>query len=389
MSRSISTGILKVGLAMLLASLSSSLSLNRTIKPPPAPVIIIKADDLTDPSNASWQAFFKTVQALDIQASVGVIAKEFVASPENVARVQSLHNSGNFEVWNHGYSHASFPFPKPTATPVADDYDGDLTAEPATIIDGRWTLAASASGQTLTYPDPGVSNPQPAPADYDADGKTDISLIDRNRKWLIDYSANGFGRWDLEIPPPRNADPPLTEFWTAGKPPRDNPEPYNPQFDHLSRTQDFLARVLRVQSHSFGAPFNRTDHHTRAALARIPDIKVWMCHTPTERPAATSQMLLGFDTLIEAWGPYRIDPKPLLDKWSAKFSKQPYLVIQLHPANWDHNNQGLLKFQELVTFLKGKGSRFMTPYQYYLKRGRSPAQGAPSNSPTSPSSNGP
>ncbi|MFM2007836.1 MAG: hypothetical protein RLZZ09_3491 [Pseudomonadota bacterium] len=183
--------------------------------------------------------------------------------------------------------------------------------------------------------------------------------------------------------------PPLTEFWTAGKPPRDNPDPYNPQFDHLSRTQDFLARVLGVQSHSFGAPFNRTDHHTRAALARLPDILVWMCHTPTERPAPTSQMLLGFDTLIEAWGPYRIDAKPLQDKWSAKYSKQPYLVIQLHPANWDHNNQGLIKFQELVTFLKGKGSRFMTPYQYYLERGCSPAQGAPSNSPRSPTSNGP
>lgn len=389
MSSRLGMGILKVGLAMLLASLSSSLSLNRSIQPPPAPVIIIKADDLTDPSSASWQAFFQTVQALDIQASVGIIAKGFVASPENVARVQSLHNSGSFEFWNHGYDHASYPFPKPTATPVADDYDGDLTADPATIINGRWTLAASASGQILTYPDPGVSNPQPAPADYDADGKTDISLIDRNRKWLIDYSANGFGRWDLEIPPPRNADPPLTEFWTAGKPPRNNPDPYNPQFDHLSRTQDFLARVLRVQSHSFGAPFNRTDHHTRAALARLPEIKVWMCHTPTERPAATSQMLLGFDTLIEAWGPYQIDAKPLQDRWSAKFSKQTYLVIQLHPANWDHNNQGLLKFQELVTFLKGEGSRFMTPYQYYLERGRSPAQGAPSNSPASPTSNRP
>ncbi|MFM2007837.1 MAG: hypothetical protein RLZZ09_3492 [Pseudomonadota bacterium] len=210
-------GILKVGLAMLLASLCSSLSLNRTIKPPPAPVIIIKADDLTDPSSASWQAFFKTVQALDIQASVGVIAKEFVASPENVARVQSHHNSGNFEFWNHGYSHASFPFPKPTATPVADDYDGDLTADPATIIDGRWTISVSASGQNLTYPDPGVSNPQPAPADYDADGKTDISLIDRNRKWLIDYSANGFGRWDLDIPPPRNADPPTNGVLDRGQ----------------------------------------------------------------------------------------------------------------------------------------------------------------------------
>ena len=386
-----STGIMKVGLAMLLASLSSSLNLKRPSGPVRAPVVIIKADDLTDPSSANWQAFFQTVQALDIQASVGIIAKSFVATPENIARMQALRDSGAFEFWNHGYDHASFAFPTPAADATAQaDFDGDLIPDALTNADGRLILTLSATGQTVTYGDKEISAPQAAHADYDADGKTDISVVTQDRKWLIDYSADGFGRWDLEIPPPRNADPPLTEFWNAGKPPSDNPAPYNPQFDHLTRTQEFMNNRLGIPSRAFGSPFNRTDPHTREALARIPDIKVWMCHTPTERPAAsTSQTILRFDTLIEAWGPYRIDAKPIRDKWTTKFSKLPYLVIQLHPANWDNNNQGLIKFQEMVGFLKGKGARFMTPYQYYSEQNFCAKNRELENPPAMPTSHGP
>ena len=391
MSSHFGTGIMKVGLAMFLASLSSSWNLKRPIKTTRAPVIIIKADDLTDPSSASWQAFFQTVQALDIQASVGIIARSFVATPENIARMQAMRDSGAFEFWNHGYDHASFAFPSPAADATAQaDFDGDRIPDAPTNADGRLIITLSATGQTVTYGDKEISATQAAPADYDADGKTDISVVTPDQKWLIDYSADGFGRWDLVIPFPRNADPPLTEFWTAGLPPRDNPGHYNPQFDHLTRTQDFLAQVIGIRSYSFGSPFNRTDHHTREALARIPDIKVCMCHTPTERPVPpTSQTILRFDTLIEAWGPYRIDAKPIRDRWTTKFSKLPYLVIQLHPANWDNNNQGLIKFQELVGFLKDKGARFMTPYQYYSEHGECAKNRDSANPPSVPTSHGP
>ena len=391
MSSHFGTGIMKVGLAMFLASLSSSWNLNRPTKPARAPVVIIKADDLTDPSSASWQAFFQTVQALDIQASVGIIARSFVATPGNIARMQALRDSEAFEFWNHGYDHASFVFPSPSKDVTAQaDFDGDRIPDSLTNADGRLIITLSATGQTVTYGNKEISATQAAAADYDADGKTDISVVTPDQKWLIDYSADGFGRWDLVIPSPRNADPPLTEFWTAGQPPRDNPGHYNPQFDHLTRTQEFLAQVLGIRSYSFGSPFNRTDHHTREALARIPDIKVWMCHTPTERPVPpTSQTILRFDTLIEAWGPYRIDAKPIRDSWTTKFSKLPYLVIQLHPANWDNNNQGLIKFQELVGFLKDKGARFMTPYQYYSEHGECAKNRDSANPPSVPTSNGP
>ena len=60
---------MQVGLSMLIASLTSSLNLKRPTKPDHAPIMIIKAYDMTDSSSSSWQAFLQTLQVLDIQAS--------------------------------------------------------------------------------------------------------------------------------------------------------------------------------------------------------------------------------------------------------------------------------------------------------------------------------
>ncbi len=41
------------------------------------------------------------------------------------------------------------------------------------------------------------NNNIPTPADYDGDHIMDISIKENNGTWLIDYSANGFGKWDF------------------------------------------------------------------------------------------------------------------------------------------------------------------------------------------------
>jgi peptidoglycan/xylan/chitin deacetylase (PgdA/CDA1 family) len=206
------------------------------------------------------------------------------------------------------------------------------------------------------------------PADYDSDGKADLSVKTDDGNWFIDYAANGFGRWDLIIP--AQTDPlavVMTEFWSieSANSPSYNTSPYNPQYTHLVKAQNFFTNTLMVPSRSFGAPFNRTDKNTEVAMSQISDIAVWMCYAHSlESCFSTSKRILWFSTLIESWAPsYSFDDTPIRNNWST-LSQNPYLVIQIHPAAWDQTNMGMDKFLNLIAFLKAKGVTFMTPYNY-------------------------
>jgi hypothetical protein len=97
----------------------------------------------------------------------------------------------------------SFAFPCPA------DYDGDGKADLAMKVnDGRWLLDFARNGfgswdlQVSSHSLPAVDkSSQPAPADYDGDGKADIAIKDDlTGEWCIDYAHNGFGSWDLKLP---------------------------------------------------------------------------------------------------------------------------------------------------------------------------------------------
>jgi hypothetical protein len=95
---------------------------------------------------------------------------------------------------------------------VPGDYNGDHYADIAVkCTDGTWRInfadpskpklgfGSSSWDVTCTYTGYG-SNTQykPVQADYDGDGITDIAVRDVvNGKWIIDYSSNGFGSWDV------------------------------------------------------------------------------------------------------------------------------------------------------------------------------------------------
>ena len=40
---------------------------------------------------------------------------------------------------------------------------------------------------------------QPVPADYDGDGRADLSIKTSDGRWRIDYASNGFGTFDQTI----------------------------------------------------------------------------------------------------------------------------------------------------------------------------------------------
>jgi thermitase len=88
-------------------------------------------------------------------------------------------------------------------TPAPADYDGDGKADLSVKTpEGRWLIDFANNGfgawdRVLTAY--GGSDAHPAPADYDGDGKADLSVKTDSGYWQIDYAANGFGAWNVIV----------------------------------------------------------------------------------------------------------------------------------------------------------------------------------------------
>jgi hypothetical protein len=64
---------------------------------------------------------------------------------------------------------------------------------------GSWNIDYASNGYgtwDATYWGYGGSQNRPVPADYDGDGRADLSVKSNTGFWNIDYAANGFGTWD-------------------------------------------------------------------------------------------------------------------------------------------------------------------------------------------------
>lgn len=144
------------------------------------------------------------------------------------------------------------------------------------------------------------------------------------------------------------------------------------QTNHLQMAQEFMNEKLRIQCHTFGAPYNRTDKNTLKALHNCPEICVWFCLNKLEKEekkgwknpddhnsgSDDNKILLDIDYYF-----YKIFP---VDKMLNNYQKdqlKPYIVIQVHPLMWKDKN--FEDFEKLIKFYKNRKTTFMTPYQYY------------------------
>jgi hypothetical protein len=86
---------------------------------------------------------------------------------------------------------------------AAADFDGDGRADLSIKLDGgTWRIdyAANGFGQwdrtVISYGGPSAT---PVPADYDGDGRADLAVKDLQGGWRIDYAADGFGTWNVQL----------------------------------------------------------------------------------------------------------------------------------------------------------------------------------------------
>ena len=133
------------------------------------------------------------------------------------------------------------------------------------------------------------------------------------------------------------------------------------QLDQLEKTQQLAKEKLGLTLVSFGAPYNSTDSLTINALAKIPDLKIWMYKETT---SPTDKQILKRIKEVNIEYPVHV---PDLKKFKAgyeQYKKEPLLVIQGHPRSWVKDSTRMDNFKKIITFLKSEKVEFTTPIKY-------------------------
>jgi hypothetical protein len=93
---------------------------------------------------------------------------------------------------------------------VPADYDGDGRADLSLKLDsGTWKIDYAANGfgsWDRIVPSRGGPTAVPVPADYDRDGRADLAVRHDSGLWQIDFANNGFGFWQVEVVLPGGRD---------------------------------------------------------------------------------------------------------------------------------------------------------------------------------------
>lgn len=138
---------------------------------------------------------------------------------------------------------------------------------------------------------------------------------------------------------------------------------FEEQLESIQKTQQLAKEKLGITLKTFGAPYNSTDEYTTEALAKIPDIKVWMYK---ETDAPTDKFLLNRIKEVNIEYPVHQPDFEKFKKGYKQFKNEPILIVQGHPRSWTEDKDRFEVFKKIIQFLKKEGVTFTTPYEYYL-----------------------
>lgn len=126
------------------------------------------------------------------------------------------------------------------------------------------------------------------------------------------------------------------------------------QVEHLLKTQDLALQKLNITLHTFGAPGNAIDTTTLKALNKVGEIKVWYFGLEdSDKYVLKRSVEIEYPTGNPDFNKFQINYTPL----------KPYLVLQIHPNNWD--DKKFFEFKKVIDFLIQRGVTFINPYDYY------------------------
>lgn len=133
------------------------------------------------------------------------------------------------------------------------------------------------------------------------------------------------------------------------------------QLDQLQKTQQLAKEKLGLTLVSFGAPYNSTDSLTVHALAKIPDLKIWMYKETT---SPTDKQILKRIKEVNIEYPVHVPDFQKFKTGYEQYKNEPLLVIQGHPRSWVKDPNRMDEFKQIIAFLKAEKVEFTTPIEY-------------------------
>ncbi|MBR1753506.1 DUF2334 domain-containing protein [bacterium] len=125
------------------------------------------------------------------------------------------------------------------------------------------------------------------------------------------------------------------------------------QIDTISKTQKIVYDKTGITLRAFGAPCNRIDDNTTAALETFKDIKYWFYG----KNNYSGISFLPYTRAEKTVG--NPDFEFLIENLSDSDKNMKILILQFHPYHWDFEQK--INFHLIIKFLKKLGCEFIFP----------------------------
>ena len=161
---------------------------------------------------------------------------------------------------------------------------------------------------------------------------------------------------------------PLFEIWHHGL---DHIRPefqgtgYDYQKSHFDEADRLIKKLLGIQMHSFGSPYNATDSVTDRVVSENKNYKVFMFSSLKEHGKGNILYLDHRVNMENGTG------KPEYDYFFENYTKfkgkyTDYIILQGHPNLW--TPEKMEQFKKIIDFLISEGCEFVTPYEFYQSK---------------------
>lgn len=140
---------------------------------------------------------------------------------------------------------------------------------------------------------------------------------------------------------------------------------YEFQKAHFENADKLTKKLLDIQMHSFGAPYNATDSITERVFSENKNYKIFIFSSLKKHEKSNILYLDNRVNMENGTG------KPEYDYFLGNYAKvkskyTDYMVLQGHPNLW--SPEKLEQFRKIIDFLISEGCEFVTPYEYYLSK---------------------